>query len=108
MGSDLGADALDEFYKTCESTNMTSGLVHTVPVFSLALLRCGHWDHTVATPASTALNWDTPCSPGSGPCGFKFFKTTGTHQAAKQRQLIPGQHRSSFGMNRTSTVRPSS
>ena len=23
-----------------------------------------HWDHAVVTPASTALNWDTPCWTG--------------------------------------------
>jgi len=44
--------------------------------------------------------------PGCGPGGFKFFKTSGTHRAEKQRRLIPGHHRSSSGMNRNSTVKP--
>jgi len=51
----------------------------------------------------TVLN---QCSPGSGPGGFIFFKTTVTHRAAKQRRLIPGHRRSSSGINRISTVRP--
>ena len=45
-------------------------------------------------------------SPGCGPVGFKFFKTSGTHRAEKQRRLIPRHQRSSSGMNRISTVRP--
>jgi len=48
-------------------------------------------------------------SPRSGPGGFNFFKQpglTGTHRGAKQRWLSPGHHRSSFSMNRISTVRP--
>jgi len=42
---------------------------------------------------------------------FQFFKQpglTGAHQAAKQRKLITGHHRSSSSMNRFSTVRPPS
>jgi len=62
-----------------------------------------HRDHTVATPAGTVLNRDTP---GSSPGGFNCFETTGTHRAAKQRRLIPGHYCSSSGMNRISTVRP--
>jgi len=45
-------------------------------------------------------------SPGSGPGGFNFFKTTRTHRGAKQYQLSPGHHLSSSGMNHISTVRP--
>ena len=51
----------------------------------------------------TVLNWR---SPGSGPGGFNFFKTTGTHRAAKQRRLVLGHHCSSSGINLISTVRP--
>jgi len=72
-----------------------------------------HRDHAVATPASTALNRDTPCWTGVHrdvvPVVSKIFKPpglTGTYRAVKQRRLIPGRHCSSYGMNRISTVRP--
>ena len=67
-------------------------------------------DHTVATPASTTLNRDTPCWTGFhrvvAGCFLKQPGLTWTHRAAKQRRLIPGHHRNSSGMNRISTVRP--
>jgi len=72
-----------------------------------------HRDHAVATPASTALNRDTPCWTGVhrdvAPVVSKILKPPGltaTHRAARQRRLIPGHHRRSSGMNRISTVRP--
>ena len=72
-----------------------------------------HRDHTVATPASIALNRDTPCWTGDhwdvAPVVSKSLKPswlTSTHRAAKQRRCIPGHHRSSSGMNRIFTVRP--
>jgi len=72
-----------------------------------------HLYHTVATPASTVLNRDTPCWTGVHrevtPVVSIFLKQpglTGTHRAAKQRRLIPGHYRSSSGMNRISTVTP--
>jgi len=72
-----------------------------------------HRDHTVATPANTALNRVTPCWTGFhrevAPVVSKTLKQpvlTGTTRAAKQHRLIPGHHRSSSGMNRISTVRP--
>jgi len=72
-----------------------------------------HRDHAIATPASTALNRDTPCWTGVhrdvAPVVSKTLKPpglTGTHLAEKQRRLVPGHHRSSSGMTRISTVRP--
>ena len=71
-----------------------------------------HRDHTVATPASTTLNQDTPCWTGVHreviPVVSNSFKQpglTGTHRGAKQRRLSPGHLRSSSGINRISTVR---
>jgi len=71
-----------------------------------------HRDHTVATPASTALKRDTPCWTSVhrewAPVISIFLKQpglTGTHRDAKQSWLIPKHHRSSSGMNRISTVR---
>jgi len=88
----------------------------TLSLFSTpASLRLGHWahwDHTVATQASTALNLETPCWTGIhrevAPVVSILIKhpgLTGTHRAAKQRRLIPGHHRISSGMNRIATVR---
>jgi len=72
-----------------------------------------HQDHTVATPAGTALNRDTPCRTDVHrevaavvSKRLKQLVPTGTQRAAKQRRLIPGHHRSSSGTNRISTVRP--
>ena len=94
--------------------NFSSVKVSFAPSLFSALvsLRCGHRGlpgpqrsdagrHRIES-GSTALNRR---SPGRGP-GGSIFLTTGTHRAAKQRRLIPGHHRSSFGMTCISTLRP--
>jgi len=94
--------------------NCTISLVHTVSDFSPGVATVWtHRDHTVATPASTALNRDKSCWAGVhrdvAPVVSKNLKPpglTGTHWAAKQHRLIPGHHRSSSGINRISTVKP--
>jgi len=94
--------------------NCTISLVHTVSDISPCVATVWtHRDHTVATPASTALNRNKSCWTGVhwdvAPVVSKNLKPpglTGTHWAAKQRWLIPGHHRSSSGINRISTVGP--
>jgi len=94
--------------------NSTISLVHTASDFSSGVATVWtHRDHTVATPASTALNRDKLCwtvvHRDVAPVVSTILKPpglTGTHWAAKQHRLIPGHHRSSSGMNRISTVRP--
>jgi len=95
-------------------TGSNLSLFHTVPVFSPGGATVwtpgptgAHRDHTVATPASTALNRDTPCWTGVHrevvPVVSNFLKQP---KKNKKRRPIPGHHRSSSGINRISTVRP--
>jgi len=75
-----------------------------------AWLRCGHRGQP-GPHRSTALNRDKTCWNGNhrevAPVVSKYFKQPGlivTQRGAKQRRLIPGHQRSSYGMIRISTV----